>query len=160
MKRKLFSAITWLTFAAGVLCTFLAALLCLLGLPAFMSTISGTTSLLLVEEGSEVLESSFVMAAGGIMLLVHGVLSLIQAVLGRRALKHGDFGKYVFVCGVIACSTLFGLIGDFHVGSVATSAPTIVAQALFAALAWSLHREQRHDGRGDDKTAEQGGSQA
>lgn len=139
-KRTVLKVVVWLELAWGVLCLALAALLCVLGLPAFMSTISGTTSLLLVGEGSQVLESSFVIAALGIVLLVQGVLTTIQAVLGRRALKHGDFGKYVFMCGVVACSTLFELLGGIYPNSP-TSLAVIVFQAAMAALAWSIHKE-------------------
>ena len=140
MKRTLLKVVIWFSLIVGVLSVVLALLLCLLGLPAFMSTISGTTSLNMAGEDSEVLEASFIMAAGGTLLLMQGILNCLQGALGLHGLKRGDFSKFMFVCGVIACSTLFEMAIGFYLSSTLVGLATIAFQAAVAALAWTQRR--------------------
>ena len=140
MKRTLLKVVIWFSLIVGVLSVVLALLLCLLGLPAFMSTISGTTSLNMAGEDSEVLEASFIMAAGGTLLLMQGILNCLQGALGLRGLKRGDFSKFMFACGVIACSTLFEMTIGLYLSSTLVGLATIAFQAAVAALAWTQRR--------------------
>lgn len=140
MKRTLLKIVVWFSLIAGVLAVILALLLCLLGLPAFMSTISGTTSLNMAGEDSEVLEASFIMAAGGILLLMQGILNCLQGALGLHGLKSGDSGKFVFMCGVIAFSTIFEMAIGLYLSSALVGLATIAFQAAMAALAWTQGR--------------------
>ncbi len=140
MKRTILRVIVWFLLIIGILSVVLASLLCLLGLPAFMSTISGTTSLNMTSDDREVLQASFVMAAGGIMLLVQGVLNCFQGAFGKSALRHGDFSKFIFASGVVACSTLFEMMGGLYLSSTLTGILTIAFQAAIMLLAWNEQR--------------------
>lgn len=138
MKRTLLKICVIVTLVASILQLLLATTMCLLGLPAFISTISDTTAILMAqgEEATE-LGNAFVMASGGIMLLVQGVLGCIKGICGLHGLSSGRYGKFIFTSGVIAFSTFFQeLLGMFssntHSASIA-----IVFQIVCVLLAWA-----------------------
>lgn len=138
MKRTLLKICVVFTLIASILQLLLASLLCLLGLPAFVSTISGTTAILMAQaDGADELSRAFVMAAGGIMLLVQGVLGCIKAACGMHGLSSGRYRKFIFASGVIACSTFFqALLGMFS-PNINSTAGLIMFQVACIALAWA-----------------------
>ena len=157
MKRTLLKICVVFTLVASILQLLLAALLCLLGLPAFVSTISGTTAILMAQ-GDEAAELSraFVMASGGIMLLIQGVLGCIKAACGMHGLSSGRYRKFIFTSGVIACSTLFqALLGMFS-PNVDSPITVILFQLACIALAWAeqTHPSPQKERAAADKTAD------
>lgn len=142
MRRTLLKICVVFTLVASILQLLLAALLCLLGLPAFVSTISGTTAILMAQaDGADELSRAFVMASGGIMFLVQGVLGCIKAACGLHGLSSGRYRKFIFVSGVIACSTFFqALLGMFS-PNVDSAAAVIMFQIACIVLACA---EQAH----------------
>lgn len=151
MKRTLLKICVVLTLVASILQLLLAALLCLLGLPAFVSTISGTTTILMAQaNGADELSRAFVMASGGIMFLVQGVLGCIKAACGMHGLSSGKYRKFIFASGVIACSTFFqALLGMFS-PNVDSAAVVIMFQVACIALAWA---EQAHPSAKKERAA-------
>lgn len=151
MKRTLLKICVVLTLIASILQLLLAALLCLLGLPAFVSTISGTTTILMAQaNGADELSRAFVMASGGIMFLVQGVLGCIKAACGMHRLSSGKYRKFIFASGVIACSTFFqALLGMFS-PNVDSAAVVIMFQVACIALAWA---EQAHPSAKKERAA-------
>ena len=157
MKRTLLKICVVFTLVASILQLLLAALLCLLGLPAFVSTISGTTAILMAQ-GDEAAElgRAFVMASGGIMLLIQGVLGCIKAACGMHGLSSGRYRKFIFTSGVIACSTLFqALLGMFS-PNVDSPVTVILFQIACILLAWAeqAHPSPKKERAAADKTAD------
>ena len=149
MKRTVLKIVVWFLLVIGILSVALASLLCLLGLPAFMSTVSGTTSLDMTGDNHEVLEASFVLGAGGVMLLVQGVLNCFQGVFGRAGLKGDDFSKLIFVSGVVACSTIFEMAGGLYLNTALVGCLTVAFQAVIMLLAWSEQRAAQNAKRAE-----------
>ena len=147
MKRLFLRIITVIVLISGVAAILLAVLFCFLGLPAFSSTVAGTTSLLLSQSAEEAqqLETHFVMAAMGVALLNFGILSVIQGAMGIHGLRTGRFGKFVFTSCVMACSSLFELASGIGDGPV--SGVVIALNLVFAGLAYW---EQRTQGKSDE----------
>ena len=151
MKRLFLRIITVIVLISGVAAILLAVLFCFLGLPAFSSTVAGTTSLLLSQSAEEAqqLEANFVMAAMGVALLNYGILSVIQGAMGIHGLRTGRFGKFVFTSCVMACSSLFELASGIGDGPV--SGVVIALNLVFAGLAYW---EQRTQGKSETQTGE------
>ncbi len=145
MKRLVLRVMTVAVLVCGVLAILLAALFCFLGLPAFHSTVAGTTSLLLSQSAEEAqqLETNFVMAAMGVALLNFGILSVIQGVMGIHGLRTGRFGKFVFTSCVMAFSSLFELLSG--IGDGPLSGVVIALNLVFAGLAYWEQRTQGKD---------------
>ncbi len=146
MKRLILRIVTVVVLVSGAASILLAILFCFLGLPAFSSTVAGTTSLLLSQsaEEAEQLEAHFVMAAMGVALLNFGILSAIQGAMGIHGLRTGRFGKFIFTSGVVAFSSLFELVSG--IGDEVFSSVIIALNLVFAALAYW---EQRTRGKGE-----------
>ena len=96
------------------------------------------------------LSRAFVMASGGIMFLVQGVLGCIKAACGMHGLSSGKYRKFIFASGVIACSTFFqALLGMFSL-NVDSAAAVIMFQVACVALAWA---EQAHPSAKKERAA-------
>lgn len=145
MKRILLRVGIVATLIIGIQLILTAALLCLLGTPAFHSTVAGNTSLLLSQNAEEAarLEGTFVFAALGVSVLVLGILNTIQGIVGIHGLRSGRYDRYIFMCGVVAFSVLFSSLVSFQLDW----APVIIALNL--ALAVLAYLEQRNQAKGD-----------
>lgn len=152
MKRLILRIVTVVVLVSGAASILLAILFCFLGLPAFSSTVAGTTSLLLSQsaEEAEQLEAHFVMAAMGVALLNFGILSAIQGAMGIHGLRTGRFGKFIFTSGVVAFSSLFELVSG--IGDEVFSSAIIALNLVFAALAYWEQRTRGKDEASESRT--------
>lgn len=159
MKRLVLRVVTVAVLVCGALAILFAALFCFLGLPAFRSTVAGTTSLLLSQSAEEAqqLETYFVMAAMGVALLNFGILSVIQGAMGIHGLRTGRFGKFIFTSCVMAFSSLFELLSG--IGDGPFSGVVIALNLVFAGLAYWEQRSQATS-REDADGAEPSGTEA
>jgi arginine exporter protein ArgO len=152
MKRILLRVGIVATLVIGILLVLTAALLCLLGAPAFHSTVAGNTSLLLSQsvEEAERLEGNFVFAALGVSVLVLGILNTIQGIMGIHGLRSGRYDRYIFMCGVVAFSMLFSSLVSFQLDW----APAIIAFNLaLAVLAYLEQHSQAKEGAAEPRSA-------